>query len=316
MNSGVPLEIRRHKLVAKVRESYGNQKVLVGLSGGPDSIALLLLSLAAETQKSSGCSIIAGHIHHGIREESDNEQRYVESLCKQFGVGLFTKRISVEPKKGSLAAGAREARYHALCKIAVKEGASCVSVAHHADDQLETMLMALCRGGGIRKLAGMSNNRKLSDEISLIRPLLQTNKIDLISICELASVSWCKDPTNEDVNTPRGRLRRDVIPVLRELWSSADKHAANASLILQAAADVFEAVAPVGNVWKREELAEFPTPIIAESIHLAVGNRAKNETVNAIAHAVADGITDPRIFECSDACNVYVTAHTVEVCYK
>ena len=315
MASNVPLEVRRHALVSTVRASYGDQKVLVGLSGGADSIALLLLSLAVEAQKSSSCTIIAGHIHHGIREESDNEQLVVESLCKQLGVKLRVQKIHVEPTCGSLAAGARDARYKALCTMAFEEGSTAVAVAHHADDQLETMVMALCRGGGIRKLAGMASLRKLSNEIVLVRPLLHADKSELVSICQLANVSWCEDPTNRDTTTPRGRLRKDVIPVLRELWPAADRHSANASLILHAAADVFEAEAPKGNEWNRKDLAVLPTPIIAETIHLSVGNQAKNETVHTIALAVTDGVVEPRIFECSSTCSVRVTAHTVEVCY-
>ena len=315
MPSVVPLPVRRHSLVSTVREAYGCNKVVVGVSGGADSVALLLLSLAAEAQKSSSCTIVAGHIHHGLREESDNEQRMVEELCDELGVQLLTERVNVSRVQGSLAAGARDARYEALGRMATAVDATYVSVAHHADDQLETMLMALCRGGGIRKLAGMAESRQLTEQIALVRPLLQTDKKDLIHVCTLAGAKWCEDPTNRNVLTPRGRLRKDVIPVLRELWSSSDKHAAQASRILHAAADAYEALAPTGNAWKRKKLAELPTPIIAESIHLAVGNTAKNEMVHAIATAVQDAIVEPRTFECSDGCRVHISAHTVEVCY-
>jgi tRNA(Ile)-lysidine synthase TilS/MesJ len=199
--------------------------------------------------------------------------------------------------------------------MAREVGATCLSVAHHADDQLETMLMALCRGGGIRKLAGMAESRMLTEHIALVRPLLQTEKFELRNICTLASVQWCEDPTNRNLQTPRGRLRKDVIPVLRELWSSSDKHAAQASRILHAAADAYEALAPSGNTWKRKDLAELPTPIIAESIHLALGVAAKHETVHAIAVAIQDANVQPRVFECSNGFSVHISVHTVEVCH-
>ena len=225
----VPLEVRRHQLVSIVRDAIQNQDVVVGVSGGGDSIALLLLCIAASMQHSSSFSIIVGHIHHGLRNESDDELTHVEDICKQFGVKCVTKKIAVQSKNGSLAAGARDARYEALCAIAIEHHISAIAVAHHADDQLETMLMALCRGGGMRKLAGMSPTRSLTHEINLLRPLLHIEKKTLLEICKTAKVSWCEDPTNRDCSTPRGRLRADVIPILRELWPKADRHAANAS---------------------------------------------------------------------------------------
>ncbi len=139
MTTEVPLEVRRHQLVSRVRDTIQNQDVVVGLSGGADSIALLLLCISASMQRTSSFAVIAGHIHHGIRKESDDEVLLVENLCKRFGVQCVTKRISVKPKSGSLAAGARDARYGALCEIANEHQISSIVVAHHADDQLETI---------------------------------------------------------------------------------------------------------------------------------------------------------------------------------
>ena len=311
----VPLRIRRHPLVAKLRSFYRDRTVLVGVSGGADSIALLLISLAVERQKSTSCTIVVAHIHHGLRAESDDEQQLVETLCRELDVPLHVERVNVTPHNGSLAAGARKARYKALEKIAAHVGATCISVAHHSDDQLETMLMALCRGGGIRKLAGMASERCISKNLTLVRPLLQTQKEKLIAICKDAGVPWCEDPTNHDAKTPRGRLRNDVLPVLHDIWQSASKHASNASLILQAAADVFESTAPSGTKWNRKEFSDLPLPVIAESLHLAIGDNAKNETIQSIAEAVSDTVQEPRMFECSNSCSVSITAHVVEVLY-
>ena len=309
----VPLEVRRHQLVSSVCDSIGNKNVVVGVSGGADSLALLLLCLAASMQKSSTFSVIAGHIHHGLRVESDHEQKLVESICTRFSVPCITKKVTVIAKNGSLAAGAREARYDALCAIANTNNAPTIAVGHHATDQLETMLMALCRGGGIRKLAGMAPSRPLTDEIALLRPLLHADKNMLENICRISDVPWCEDPTNSDKTTPRGRLRKDVIP--RELWPAADRHAANASSMLQAAADSFQLDVPNGNSWKRETLSVLPIPVIAAAVHNAVGNHATYETVQSIAVAIADNSTEPRTFVCSDGCVTKVTAHRVEVLY-
>jgi len=311
----VPLAIRRHQLVSTVRELINHQNVVVGVSGGGDSIALLLLCIAASMQQSSLFTVTVGHIHHGLRTESDDEQLFVEELCERFNVPCVTKKIVVKPKNGSLAAGAREARYESLCEIAKANNATAVLVAHHAEDQLETMLMALCRGGGLRKIAGMAPSRSLQNGITLLRPVLHAEKQTLLDICICADVQWCEDPTNTDSSTPRGRLRKDVIPVLRELWSAADRHAANASSMLHAATDAFESGVPGGNSWSRESLSQLPIPIIAAAMHQAVGQHATYETIRSIASAVVDSNTNPRTFVCSDGCVATVTAHQVEVVY-
>jgi tRNA(Ile)-lysidine synthetase-like protein len=315
MTLQVPLEIRRHQLVSKVREVIQNQDVVVAVSGGGDSIALLLLCIAASMQQESSFSIIAGHIHHGLRDTSDDELLQVEAICKRFGVTCVTKIIEVQKIDGSLAAGAREARYTALCAIATEYKMTAIAVAHHAEDQLETMLMALCRGGGMRKLAGMMPTRPLTDSIHLIRPLLHVEKRTLLEICSMAQVEWCEDPTNSDCSTPRGRLRHDVIPILRELWPAADRHAANAASLLHPAIDAFDDSILSGSSWSRESLNQLTPPAIAATVHHAVGTHATFETVQSIVNAIVDGDTDPRTFVCSDGCVVNVTAHHVEVVY-
>lgn len=311
----IPLALRRHKLVSTVRHALHEQDVLVGVSGGADSVALLLLCCAAASQQTAAFQVHVVHIHHGLREESDNEQRMVVDLCTTLGVQCEVRKVVVEPIDGSLAAGARQARYEQLLKVAKELKTHTVAVAHHAADQLETMLMALCRGGGLKRLAGMQHSRQLSDEVTLIRPLLHVEKVDLEEVCRMADVQWCHDPTNDDLSSPRGRLRTDVIPVLRHLWPAADKHAANASKILQAATDAFESFVPDGTSWSRKTLSQHPVPIIAAAVHGAVGEHATFDTVQSIASAVADDVTDPREFACGQGCVATVTAHHVEIVY-
>ncbi len=311
----LPLALRRHQLVAHVRTCFQEKDVLIGVSGGADSIALLHLAVAAAAQKSSSFRIVAGHIHHGLRADSDNEQFLVEALCAKLGVKCITAKINIAPINGSIAYGAREARYEALYEMAITEKINTVAVAHHADDQLETMIMALCRGGGLQKLSGMEQLRPMHD-VNLLRPLLQIEKKDLIEICDIAQAKWCEDPTNIDASTPRGKLRKEVIPILREMWPAAGRHAANASVLLHAATDAFESLVPYGDSWLRKTLATLPAPIIAEAIHGAIGTRATHEQVAMIASAIADKSTEPRRFHCEGNCIIKVTAHKVEVHYK
>ncbi|MGY8752447.1 MAG: tRNA lysidine(34) synthetase TilS [Phycisphaerales bacterium] len=312
----VPLPVRRHKLVAPVRKVIGDQDVVIGVSGGADSVALLLLCVAGSLQESAQYKIVAGHIHHGLRADSDDEQIFVETLCKNLGVECITKRVTVSPINGSLAAGARDARYEALLAIAQESNCSAVAVAHHAQDQLETMLMALCRGGGLRKLSGIALARPLSPDINLFRPLLHVEKIELEEICTLANTQWCQDPTNNDVSTPRGRLRKDVIPVLRELWNASDRHAANASTLLHAAADVFHASVLDGCIWNRDVLAELPFPIINATLQQAIGERATFETIHSISEAVIDSNTNARTFQLKDGWETRITSKKVSVVHS
>ena len=311
----IPLAVRRHQLVATVREALCDRDTIVGVSGGADSIALLILCCAASLQKSSTFKVIAAHIHHGLREASDNEQLLVEQLCETLGVQCFTQKVQVEACNGSLAAGARDARYNALNAIAMDCQIQSVAVAHHAGDQLETMLMALCRGGGIRKLAGMASRRSLSETITLVRPLLHVEKSVLKTICKDANIDWCNDPTNQDISTPRGRLRKDVIPVLQALWPASQRHASNASSMLQSAADSFDSLVPEGTQWSKS-LATFPVPVIAAAVHGATGEFATFETVQQIANAVVDSNTEPRTFPCGDGCVAKVTANEVSIVHS
>ena len=311
----IPLALRRHKLVATVRHALQDQDVLVGVSGGADSVALLLLCCAAASQQTAALRVHVVHVHHGLRADSDNEQHMVINLCKHLGVRCEVRRIVVKAIDGSLAAGARQSRYEQLLEVARELEVSTVAVAHHAADQLETMLMALCRGGGLRRLAGMQSSRQLSEDVNLIRPLLHVDKEDLEEVCQMADVQWCHDPTNDDLSTPRGRLRQDVIPVLRNLWPAADRHASNASTILQAATEAFESFVPDGTQWSRKTLSQFPVPIIAAAVHGAVGEQTTFETVQSIASAVADDVTDPREFACGQGCVATVSAHHVEIVY-
>ncbi len=312
----IPLAIRRHKLVANVRKTLRDSDAVIGVSGGADSIALLLLSCSAAMQESAQFNIVAAHVNHGLRHDANEEQRLVELLCEQLGIRCISKHVHVAPINGSIAAGARKVRYEALTEVARETGSGIVAVAHHAEDQLETMLMALCRGGGLRKLSGIATVRPLAEGIELQRPLLHVEKNELEKICTLAKVTWCKDPTNENSATPRGRLRNDVIPIIRDLWPAADKHASNASTILHAAADSFESSVPSGTQWNRTELAELPSPIINATIQQAVGDCGTFEVIQSITTAVEDKSTEPRTFQLNNACQVVVSAHHVSVIHS
>lgn len=309
----IPHEVRKNKLVANVRKITRDEDCVIAVSGGADSMALLALAVAVMMQESVSFQITVAHVHHGLRAASDDELKLVEDECKRLHIPFLAARIQVTHKDGSLASGAREARYIALAEIAQQVGAMRVLTAHHSDDQLETMLMALCRGGGLHQLAGMAKERPLNENVMLARPLLDARKQTLVDICSACSIPWCEDPTNSSLDTPRGKLRSSVIPTLRELYPSADKHAANASVLLHGLLQERASLIPQGLAWERAELSQFEHAIVSEAVHCALGTNATFETVQSIADAVKDDSTHARTFTCANGYVAKVTAHTVEV---
>jgi tRNA(Ile)-lysidine synthase len=141
--------------------------------------------------------------------------------------------------KGNVAANARRLRYKALAEVTGELGARHVAVAHHAEDQLETMLMAMCRGAGARGLAAMRSARRMNG-VTIVRPLLGVLKRDCEDMCRCAEVAWREDASNRDATRRRARLRRDVTPILEELWPGAARRAAACAKIIAQLADTQE----------------------------------------------------------------------------
>lgn len=173
----------------------------LAVSGGPDSLALLLLAHGSFPEQVSVASI-----DHGLRPESAGEVALVEAVCAQMHVPFAA--IQVKVGAGNLQAKAREARYHALTRWAQDTGIGAVATAHHADDQAETLLMRMSRGSGLSGLAGVRGWSHLPDsEIPLIRPLLWARKAMLEKVVEACGVTPARDPSNVNPAFDRVRVR-------------------------------------------------------------------------------------------------------------
>jgi tRNA(Ile)-lysidine synthase len=172
-------------------------KVLLAVSGGPDSVAMLLLAHHAVPDR-----ILAATVDHGLRAESASEAAHVRDLCARLGVGHTTVRVKVRTR-GNVPDAARIARYAALNALAEQQGADWIATAHHADDQLETLLMRLNRGSGLGGLAGIRrrNNR-------VVRPLLGWTRRELGDVVVAAGIDAVDDPSNRDDRYDRARLRK------------------------------------------------------------------------------------------------------------
>lgn len=194
------------------------EKMLVAVSGGPDSMALLhgLKQLAPRYQ----WNITAIHINHQLREaESDAEEAYVRQYCERHRIPLIVERIEVRLAKQMMHAGtqevARHLRYKVFQKVAEQIGITQILLAHHADDQMETILWNIIRGTGIAGLKGMQPVRH-SDSFSYLRPLLRFGRNEIEEYCERESIEPRTDSSNRSRDYTRNRIRLDLIPYLKE----------------------------------------------------------------------------------------------------
>ncbi len=301
--------------------------LIVGVSGGPDSVALLLATAALRGRRGGpAVKPRAVHVNHHLRTSADADEAFVAELCTRLGVELDIRHVRPDQRSGNLTANARELRYAALVAVAEATGHRFVGVAHHAEDQLETLLMALGRGAGLDGLSGMAWSRPLAGVVTLVRPLLAARKTDCEALCRAAGVEWRQDPTNLDPAGVRARLRRDVVGVLEELWPdiatragrTADVIAAARSALQHQVEHAFGAAAT--RRWPRLRLAELPVPVIAAGLRraaMAVAPRCADDLGQTqllpAAEAIADDRRRPRTFDWPDGLRLVVTARDVRL---
>ena len=199
----------------------------VAVSGGPDSLALLLLAAAARPGL-----VEAASVDHALRAGSADEAAMVAAVCQSLGIPHETLTLTwAEPPTANLQAQAREARYEALGRWAGQRALPAIATAHHADDQAETLLMRLARGAGLSGLVGARVRRELGPGTLLVRPLLGWRKAELGTIVTAAGLTPVDDPTNRDPRHDRARMRA----VLREAeWADPARLAATAGWLAEA----------------------------------------------------------------------------------
>ncbi len=199
--------------------------VLLALSGGADSVALLHLLHAWKEEY--GFSLTAAHVHHGIRgEEADRDAEFCRALCEELGVELCLLKTDIpalaEKRGKGLEETAREVRYEWLASLMCERELPLLATAHHADDHLETVLFRLSRGTGLRGLSGISPARPFGKG-SLVRPLLSLSREQILSLCREKGWGYVTDSTNADPDYARNRLRTQVVPVLEALFGVPQK---------------------------------------------------------------------------------------------
>ena len=199
----------------------------VAVSGGPDSLALLLLAAAARPGL-----IDAATVDHALRAESRAEAEMVADLCERIGVPHAILTVAwPTPPRSNLQARAREGRYQLLGDWALRRGLTDVATAHHLDDQAETLLMRLARGAGVGGLGATRRRRPLVKGVRLVRPLLGWRKAELAALVATAGIKPVDDPANRDPRHDRVRMREWL---KRADWADPERLAASATWLNEA----------------------------------------------------------------------------------
>lgn len=206
LREAVGRALRRQAILA------GGETVLVGVSGGADSVALL--HLLAELAPEWRLRLHVLHVDHQLRPDSARDAEFVRALGLRLDVPVDVERVTVAAG-GSLEAAARAARYAALEAWADRVGAHRIALGHTADDQAETVLMRLLQGAGVRGLAGIPAVRG-----RVMRPLLHLRHADLVAELRRAGLAWLEDPSNRDPKYLRNRIRRDLLPFLASAYDA------------------------------------------------------------------------------------------------
>jgi tRNA(Ile)-lysidine synthase len=196
------------------------QAVAVALSGGTDSVALALV--AAQVCAQRGQPLYFFHIHHGLMPEADAWAEHLVGFARVLNVPLLVRHVQVDLGQGlGTEASAREARYQALAALAREHQVAAILLAHHQQDQAETVLLRLLRGAGVLGLSAMQEDASRQG-MRLLRPWLEIERAELLLIAQdhFRRTGWqaVQDPSNADPQYKRGAFRTELVPVLEQHW--------------------------------------------------------------------------------------------------
>ncbi len=258
----------------------GKGRLGVAVSGGPDSMALLLLAHAALPGQ-----VEAATVDHGLRRESADEAAMVAVVCADLGVPHQT--LTVEVAAGNVQSQARAARYAALAGWMERAGLEALATAHHADDQAETLLLRLNRGSGVAGLSGVRARGVIPQtRLPVVRPLLGWRRSELVGIVQAAGIVPAMDPSNEDDRFDRVRIRKALagadwldVPALSQ--SAANLADANAALDWAAAREWSEAVSkgPMGYIYRPQAPRAIALRVLTRLVTELDGNAPRGSAV-------------------------------------
>lgn len=227
------------KLRAALRQMNvgAESALLVAVSGGADSVALLDASLRLRRYRQAPTTILAAHLNHQLRgEESDGDEDFVRALAAKLGVSVIVESVAVGAQalteRQNLEATARRLRYDFLARAAESCGAQLVCTAHTLDDQAETVLMRLLRGAGADGLRGIHATLQLTASVKLIRPVLSVSRAEVIEHCRHYNLEFRTDSSNSSLEFTRNRIRQELMPLLRSFNPRVDEALARTAELL------------------------------------------------------------------------------------
>lgn len=204
--------------VLKTIETYNliemNDKIVIGVSGGPDSICLLHVLYGLKEKL--GIEIVVAHVNHMLRDVADLETEYVQNFCKKLGIECYVKKadileISKTQKKGTEEVG-RQIRYDFFDEVAKKTNSNKIATAHNSNDRAETVILNILRGSGLSGLKGIEPIR----DNKYIRPLINTDRQDIENYCNDNKLEPKYDKTNNENIYTRNKVRNTVIPYIKK----------------------------------------------------------------------------------------------------
>ena len=198
-----------------------HQGILLAVSGGADSTAMLRFFLEMKKNAAPDSSIAVAHINHGLRSmESDDDADFVEKLASRFGLPFFSTKITPESwendDSGSFEAAARNLRYNFLVSTAQTNGLRHIALAHTRNDQAETIMHRIIRGTGIAGLSGIPEVRKINDAVSLVRPFLRTERKKILEYLAALGQDFRHDSSNDTTRWTRNKIRLEILPAIRK----------------------------------------------------------------------------------------------------
>ena len=219
------------------RHVQPGSRLTLGYSGGLDSS--VLLHLLADLRKLVGFALSAVHVHHGLSPHADSWAQHCTKTCLDLDVPLVVRHVDVRLDRNGLEAAARAARYRVYAGLET----DFVVLAHHRDDQAETVLLQLLRGSGIKGLAAMPESRNLVEGIALLRPLLAVSREELAVWAGQSGIGWIEDESNADVRLARNALRHEVMPNLCAHFPAAPKVLAQAAAMFAETTSLLDVLA-------------------------------------------------------------------------
>jgi tRNA(Ile)-lysidine synthase len=217
------------------------QRLLLAVSGGGDSVAMLRgMALIAQRRRWQ-LKLVVGHVQHHLRDEAEIEAAFVAELAKQLHLPFARADVTINHVAGNCEEQARQLRYDALLAMAKEHDCSAIVTAHHGGDQLETLLMRLLRGAGLRGLGAMAWSRPLDETVRLIRPMLMTDHLTALDFLQRIDQRWYEDHTNADTTRLRALLRESVIPQLLAIRSDLPGQVVTTTDQLRSISDMLDA---------------------------------------------------------------------------